>query len=187
MIRMTLALSLAIYLGLVVWGDPATQATALPARLDTDAAVVAAIASASGPDRPVILADEQASAPQVGRAAVSRVVVPAAASIAASASDVALRAIGEPTLVSLVETMRPDASGGLRADATPPPTGPLLRVSGDRVNMRSGPSTADSVVESLPLGTLAEPLGEVSGGWVEIRVIDTGITGFMAASFLDPA
>lgn len=184
MIRMTLALSLAIYGGLVIWGDPVTEAAAGPQRSDTDAAVAAALASGPGSERPVILAQARAAGPDVTRAAVSRVVVPAAAAIAADAPRT--DAIGTPRLVSLVAPV--DAGRAGLVPASMPADGPaLLRVSGDRVNMRSGPSTANGVVASLPAGTLAEPLGAPAGGWVEIRVVDTGETGFMAARFLDPA
>lgn len=180
MIRMTLALSLAIYTGLVVWGGPAaTEAASAGTSPDTGATIAAS--TGPGHDRPVILPEQAAPAPQVTRAAPSPVVAP---TIAAAAKP---RAIGEPQLISLIAADDPVRSTG--TDATPAPlaTGPLLRVSGDRVNMRSGPSTAYGVVNSLPSGTLAEPMGEPSGGWIEVRVVETGVTGFMAARFLDPA
>ena len=179
MIRMTLALAVALYAGLVIWGDPVTEATAGTTPAATDAAVAVAIAGAADFDRPVILSDD-AGAPQVTRAAVTRTVVPEAAAIA-EATVTEGRAPGEPTLVSLVPREAAPAAEAPAAD------GPRLRVSGDRVNMRAGPSTANPVVASLVAGTLAEPVGEPEGGWIEIRVVETGTTGFMAARFLDPA
>lgn len=185
MIRMILALSLAIYGTLVIWGQPTTQAASAPASLDTDAAVAAALAFGPGDDRPVILGREGAGAPAVTRAAVSDVVVPSAAAMAAANPAPEVRPIGEPQLVSLIQ--RPDPASVDAAGSAPAPEGPLLRVSGDRVNMRAGPSTANPVLDSLVAGTLAEALGDPVGGWQEIRVVDTGVTGFMAARFLDPA
>ena len=180
MIRMTLALSLAIYGGLVIWGDPVSQAEAGVPSIDADDAVAAAIAPAADTARPVILPDAASSGPDVTRAAVSPLIAPAAA----SAPDARPARIGTPSLVSLVAYADP---APFEADAPAGASGPVLRVTGDRVNMRSGPSTANGVLASLPAGTLAEPLGEPSGGWQEIRVIETGTTGFMAARFLDPA
>lgn len=68
--------------------------------------------------------------------------------------------------------------------ATETPTLDLRRVSGSRVNMRSGPSTNDRVVTTLSQGTQVEVLGENAEGWAELRVIETNQRGWMAARFL---
>lgn len=193
MIRLTLALAVSLYAGLVIWGDPVAEATAATTSAATDAAVIRSLASGPGYDRPVILGDGTEAAPQVTRAATARIVVPDSAAIAA-ASPVP-RAPGEPVLVSLVPVdaaLEPTAASAAAADAEPGlrvtgDAGTRLRVTGDRVNMRAGPSTADAVVGSLVAGTLADPMGEPQDGWIEIRVVETGTTGFMAARFLGPA
>ncbi len=179
MLRMTLALAAAIYVGLVVWGDPVTEAMAstdaAPA-IDTDLAVAAALGPEADPDQPVILSDD---GPQVTRAA-TRTVVPEASVVAAGA--------GQPMLVSLIPAAsEPAAPATVEAASDAAGDGPRLRVSGSVVNLRSGPSTANPVVAALPEGTLTEPLGEAQGGWIEIRAIEGGATGFMAARFLEPA
>lgn len=62
---------------------------------------------------------------------------------------------------------------------------PLFTVTGTQVNMRAGPSTDTSIVMSLSLGSITEGLGPAQGGWIEIRDLNTGITGFMSARFLE--
>lgn len=63
---------------------------------------------------------------------------------------------------------------------------PLYTVTGTRVNMRAGPSTANPVVGALALGSVTEALGPEIDGWVEIRDLDSGVSGFMATRFLNP-
>lgn len=183
MLKMTLTLCLAIYAGFVVWGQPVERTagteTARPA-----------MAVQSGPryDRPVILSEAQGGSVPVTRAAVTATIVPDAAAIAAAmpapeALDV--QRIGEPSVVRLA---KPDpASARSDAEGTPATDEALFRVTGSRVNMRSGPATSFGVVDSLAEGTLAEAIGDPVDGWMEIRDVDTGRTGFMSARFLQPA
>lgn len=74
------------------------------------------------------------------------------------------------------ETPEQDA---LLADAD----GPILYVSGSRVNFRSGPSTGDRVVGALNGGSAVEALGPVEDDWVHIRDGD-GRIGYMSGQFL---
>lgn len=67
--------------------------------------------------------------------------------------------------------------------ATPLPDGLVLYVTGDRVNMRAGPSTGDRVVSSLVRGTAVQPLGPADAEWVNIRDAD-GRVGYVAGRFL---
>lgn len=63
--------------------------------------------------------------------------------------------------------------------------GPDVRaVSGDWVNMRSGPSTNYDVLSTLPRGTQAEVMEVDAEGWARIRVTDTGQVGWMAERLL---
>jgi|GEM_PF-603405 len=192
MFKLTFSLAVALYAGFVIWGDPSD---ALTTEVSTRNVASEAQSNAQF-DRPVILNDGSgpASSAVVTRAAVTDTVVPDAATIAASAPapetfGAAPRVIGDPMVVSLVRPYQPDPADALQtaaATVTDAPEG-LLKVSGTRVNMRSGPSTSNAVIDSLAGGTLAEPLGEPVNGWVEIRDVATGLTGYMSARFLEPA
>ncbi|MDX8354092.1 SH3 domain-containing protein [Cognatiyoonia sp. IB215182] len=57
-------------------------------------------------------------------------------------------------------------------------------VAGDWVNMRDGPSTSYQVLDTLPRGTEAEVLDVNGEGWAQIRLVDTGQTGWMAERLL---
>lgn len=67
--------------------------------------------------------------------------------------------------------------------AAPLPDGPVLYVTGDRVNMRAGPSTGDRVVAALGRGAAVRPLGPTDAEWVNIRDAG-GRTGYVAGRFL---
>ena len=60
----------------------------------------------------------------------------------------------------------------------------LREVSGKRVNMRSGPSTNDAVLDTLVRGTQIEVLDVNADGWARLRVLDTDQIGWMAERFL---
>lgn len=180
MLKMLLTTAVALYVGFIVWGKPEDRAEAAP--VSTSAAVVSA--SDAIFDTPVILS-ETGQDTMVTRAAATSTVVPDAAAIAASApvpGTVLPRVLGDPVVVNLVQGSAPG-----QATATTEASDGLLRVSGSTVNMRVGPSTGNAVVDSLPEGTLAEPIGPEIDGWIEIRDVASGLTGYMSARFLDPA
>lgn len=182
MLKMTFTLAVALYAGFVVWGVPVDKISN-----DRPARTVAVASLATEYDKPVIVS-QGGTGVVVTRAAVSATIVPDAATIAASAplptALEAPRQIGEPVVVSLIRPDAPEAvvGAGIEAEVTG-----LYKVSGTRVNMRSGPSTANTVVESLTGGSLTELIGEEQNGWVQIRDIASGQTGYMAARFLEPA
>ncbi len=60
----------------------------------------------------------------------------------------------------------------------------MRAVAGKRVNMRSGPGTNYSVLDTLPRGTEAEVLTVNADGWAEIRITRTGQIGWMAERLL---
>lgn len=60
----------------------------------------------------------------------------------------------------------------------------IRRVSGSRVNMRSGPGTDYGVVTVLSQGEEAEVLEDLGNGWVRLRVVATGEEGYMAGRLL---
>ena len=63
---------------------------------------------------------------------------------------------------------------------------PTVFVSGSTVNMRAGPSTSHGVVAKLTRGTEVYHMGTTDSGWSQIKVIDTGVRGFMSSKFLVP-
>lgn len=65
------------------------------------------------------------------------------------------------------------------ADAT------IAMVTGNRVNVRSGPSTDYAVVGQVTFGEAAEVLSDNNGGWVQIRIQGDGVEGFVAARYLE--
>ncbi len=60
----------------------------------------------------------------------------------------------------------------------------FLYVTGNRVNVRGGPSTSHGVINALGYGTAVEDLGDAGDGWRTIRILETGERGFMSGSFL---
>ncbi len=64
------------------------------------------------------------------------------------------------------------------------PTIDLRFVAGNRVNLRRGPGTNHQVVDTLSQGTQAEILAMNDLGWAQIRLTESGQTGWMAARLL---
>jgi len=60
----------------------------------------------------------------------------------------------------------------------------LRLVAGSRVNMRAGPGTNYSVLDTLNGGTQTEVLEVNASGWARIRITDTGQIGWMAERLL---
>lgn len=81
--------------------------------------------------------------------------------------------------------LRPSPEHAGRTPAPAALDGPVLYVTGDRVNVRAGPSTGDRVVMALGRGAAVQPLGAQDGEWVNIRDAD-GRTGYVAGRFLSP-
>ena len=88
----------------------------------------------------------------------------------------------------VIITPAPDAAPAqvteTAAPVTEQPSLDLRLVAGDWVNMRSGPSTAFDVLDTLPRGTEAEVVEVNADGWARIRVTDTGQEGWMAERLL---
>ena len=59
-----------------------------------------------------------------------------------------------------------------------------LRATTTRANMRTGPGTDYDRVDTLDVGTVSEVVETDPSGWVKIRVVDTGLEGWMAARLL---
>lgn len=61
--------------------------------------------------------------------------------------------------------------------------GQIMYVTASRLNMRSGPGTQNSVLDSLTRGTRVEALGPPDGDWVQIRTAQ-GVVGYTSGEFL---
>lgn len=89
---------------------------------------------------------------------------------------------GETAVVSTAS--EPEATKPLSGTEKAAPEPDYLYVTGSRVNVRGGPSTAYGVISSLSLGTQVEDMGDAGDGWRQIVLTDTGERGFMAGRFL---
>lgn len=61
--------------------------------------------------------------------------------------------------------------------------GDIMYVTASRVNMRSGPGTQNSVVDSLARGTAVEAVASADGDWVQIRTAQDQL-GYVSGQFL---
>ncbi len=62
----------------------------------------------------------------------------------------------------------------------------IWRVAGSNVNFRAGPSTNTAVLAGLVRGDEVEFLADAPDGWAHLRVLESGLEGYMAARFLEP-
>lgn len=81
------------------------------------------------------------------------------------------------------------ALGGAAAQETAAAAPPAdrRRVSGDAVNLRSGPGMGFGRIARLERGQEVEVLRDKAGGWVRLRVAGTGQVGWAAESLLAAA
>jgi uncharacterized protein YgiM (DUF1202 family) len=71
----------------------------------------------------------------------------------------------------------------LNQDATAAPATEYWSVTGNAVNLRAGPGTANDVVAKLSVGTEAEVLEE-GNGWYRIRTADGATDGWIFGKYL---
>ncbi len=62
----------------------------------------------------------------------------------------------------------------------------LRSVTGNRVNMRTGPGTTYNVIAKLDQGALVNVLEDPGDGWVKLKPMDGGPVGWMTASLVTP-
>ncbi|MCH2165861.1 MAG: SH3 domain-containing protein [Marinovum sp.] len=67
-----------------------------------------------------------------------------------------------------------------REEIDPTVTKDIRQVTGNRVNMRTGPGTSFSVVSKLQQGSDVEVLEDTGDGWLKLRVMESGRVGYMA-------
>ncbi len=76
------------------------------------------------------------------------------------------------------------ASASTTGAATTAPQ--IWRVAANAVNFRDGPSTNTIVLTSLRRGEEVEFLASAEDNWARLRVVSSGLEGYMAAQFLEP-
>ncbi len=62
----------------------------------------------------------------------------------------------------------------------------IWRVAANAVNFRDGPSTNTRVLTSLRRGEEVEYIASAADNWARLRVVSSGLEGYMAAQFLEP-
>ena len=105
----------------------------------------------------------------------------------AARGDEAARSVPDPMPVEIVSRAATDLGPVAALPAAPETVVPqdtkaMFAVTGNGVNMRSGPGTSHGVIVSLPFGAKAEVIGS-EGNWNNIRLED-GTEGWMSANFL---
>lgn len=93
-------------------------------------------------------------------------------------------AIQAPTVVADPEKLAALLLENAAKQADPASAIELREVSGNRVNVRSGPSTSDAVLGQVVRAEIVQLLSEPKDGWVKISVQGDGVEGYMAARFL---
>ncbi|MFU1477452.1 SH3 domain-containing protein [Roseovarius sp. C7] len=81
------------------------------------------------------------------------------------------------------ETATADGYVVLSTDQAPD----MREVTGNVVNMRSGPGTKYGRLDQLKRGAPVEVLEDMGNGWLRLRVEDTGRVGYMAARLVSDA
>lgn len=71
------------------------------------------------------------------------------------------------------------------AEAAPQVTQAIWRVAADSVNFRAGPSTDTAVLTALTRGEEVVVLADAADDWAHLRVVASGLEGYMAARFIE--
>ncbi|MCG6902082.1 MAG: SH3 domain-containing protein [Rhodobacter sp.] len=194
MIRLTLMLVAAMAAAMLIWGKdtPEMRAEAIEEAVleEIETVVVAEPVVAPAP-----VAEPSANVvettPSVDTNAVTEAVAEAAQALDDNDSDVEVAQLNRIDLTGTTSGLLQFNAADAAAEAAQPVEAPqaarILIVTGNRVNMREGPSTSRSVVGRLREGDKAELMAEAPDGWVQVRAVASGQTGFMAARFLQPA
>ena len=126
---------------------------------------------------PAAPAPSAAADPVAIAQAVAEAATAAADGAFTSLADARSNQIGFSNDAGAIPTPAPEADPtALLAD--------VRTVTGDRVNMRSGPGTAYPVLATLELGTQVAVLEQTSNGWARIEVAETFETGWMSLRLL---
>jgi hypothetical protein len=105
-------------------------------------------------------------------------------------AEIAELAAAEDLSLAALETVNPNASSiafsgnSISASSSAAAASDVRTVKGSLVNMRSGPGTDYDVVDQLVQSTQVEILTDSGNGWVELRPLDGGPTGWIAEFLL---
>lgn len=91
-----------------------------------------------------------------------------------------------PTSEAILASVTIDGLPAAPATRPPVPVRILEQriIVASRVNLREGPSTNHSILDTLPRGSRAEILAVNNDGWAQIRLMDSGKVGWMAERLL---
>ncbi|ABD53469.1 SH3 domain-containing protein [Jannaschia sp. CCS1] len=98
-------------------------------------------------------------------------------------TDVSVASVSFAVVPELPAADAPDAT---LASAPVAAAAPIWRVAATAVNFREGPSTNTAILASLSRGEEVEFLSEAPDNWARLRVVSSGLEGYMAAQFLEP-
>ncbi|WP_116599246.1 SH3 domain-containing protein [Primorskyibacter marinus] len=164
-----------------VKSDPRVEISSV-ARADISAAELLSVAPANGNASSMAARGQAAQSGGVRLTSFSSPEMPAEL----TRQDKANHARRATTLVPL-DVRRPVVDSEIATAAVSDVGMDIRVVNGDRVNMRNGPGTNFSVLGTLERGVAVEVLQETGGGWVKLRVADTGRVGWMAGFLLSSA
>ena len=119
--------------------------------------------------------------------------------LASYATDADTLAELRPDLVPTVVVSDPDKLAAFLApevtdrvaetvSPTVSPVAPSLDlrvVTGNRVNVRSGPSTSNGVLDQVVKADIVAVMSDEINGWVKISIQGEGVEGYMSARFLE--
>lgn len=165
MFRMIAILCAGIFLTLLIGGREGAQLAGDPVSRKAPAAAAL---------------PERASAPR-------RVPVVAPVAVAAVAYDPARRATYAPAAAPALPQRpapAPQPEPAALPAAEPEPDLPVWYVAANRVNVRSGPSTDDPVLDTVRRDEAVLVVSDGGAEWVEIRIEGDGVTGYVAARYL---
>lgn len=172
MIRLTLTLLAAIGVTLSIAGGDLPEAPDAPGAASAAAAQTTRARAAPTDDLPQRLALEDEAG------AIAR----------ALSADAPAPAQGEDLrLWAAVARQGAEPAGTVTASEPDPAPTRHARVTGSRVNLRAGPSTADRVLDQVVRDQRVEVLEARTDGWSRIRVPETGRTAWIFDRFLTPA
>ena len=173
MIRLTTLLVAVMAIVAMTTGEKSIQPT-------TETAAVAEATQVSEAAQPIVKLTPPPAEPQALTAALSVVHAEGVTirEYARSDSPMYLR-----RMVNMGSSDAPAEARIHQASATSGDQPRIFQVSGNVVNLRSGPSTSNGVVASLTRGTEVEVLAH-HGNWAELVVLDSAEVGYMSASFL---
>lgn len=202
MIRLTVTLIVAIYIVLIVVPPADHGENVTVTRAAGQNWLVAMISDAeAGAQRPP--SDRAASAGAL-RASLTDGLIETADGFALATSDgtqLEISAVinpidllprgdaGAPSIASVsvaVPAVGTDIAAETVTASAPEGSGQIWRVAANAVNFRDGPSTNTNVLTSLTWGEEVEFLASAADDWAHLRVLSTGMEGYMAAQFLEP-